>query len=145
MKTLPLIVVVVACVWGSSVSAQDKPGSVPVRCGLSDGTERSLEATVANGGRTYRCVETLDDKFQRSGVAWTQISPQPKPFYTSEAMLRRIGGGNAATSRGDVARCDLSTMNTNVSVDGRTYRCVEMLDGNFQPRGLVWTPVSPQP
>jgi hypothetical protein len=34
-------------------------------------------------------------------------------------------------------------VNSTVTVTGRTYRCVEVFDENFQPRGVAWTPVAP--
>jgi hypothetical protein len=34
-------------------------------------------------------------------------------------------------------------VNATVTLDGRTSRCVEILDENLQPRGAAWTPVTP--
>jgi hypothetical protein len=78
-------------------------------------------------------------------------TPTPKPRYTSEAMRQRMSAGSAAPrDRPDAMNCVLPNgseraLNTTVTVDGRTYRCIEVLDHNFQRRGVAWTPVSSQP
>jgi hypothetical protein len=72
------------------------------------------------------------------------VLAQEKPVYTSEAMLRRIARDTAVIL--DVGSCVLPdkterAVNTSVTVDGRTFRCVEVLDRNFRRRGVAWTPV----
>jgi hypothetical protein len=79
-----------------------------------------------------------------------QDEPTPKPTYTSEAMLRGIRAASAATAL-DVVNCTApdttqrAVNTTFTELDGRMYRCVVVLDRNFQRRGVAWTPVSPQP
>ena len=78
-----------------------------------------------------------------------QDKPTPKPTYTPEAMLKRIRPESTATVL-DGRSCVLPDetergVNSPVTVDSRTYRCVEVLDQRFQPLGVAWTPVSPQP
>lgn len=75
------------------------------------------------------------------------VSAQDKPVYTAEAMRKRIQG-TATVS--EVQRCVLPdntqrAVNTSVTVDGKSYRCVVMLDQNFLPLGVAWTPVDRQP
>ena len=116
-----------------------------MNCALPDKTERAVNTTVTVDGRTYRCIDVVDQTFQPRGVAWTT-----KPMYTAEAMLRRIGGSAATSDRVDAVNCVLPdkterAVNTTFTVDGRTYRCVDVLDQNLQRRGVAWTPVSPQP
>ena len=141
MSMLPVAVIVGAFAFGNHVSAQDT--ATPMNCALPDKTERAVNTTVAVDGRTYRCVDVLDEIFRRRGVAWTT-----KPTYTSEAMLRRIRG-SADTTGADTMNCagpvTEHPVNTTVTVEGRTYRCIAVLDQNFQRRGVAWTPVSPQP
>ena len=81
------------------------------------------------------------------GYVSAQDQPEPsKPVYTSEAMLRRI-----ALAGLNPARCVLPdsttelSVNSAVTVEGKTYRCVEVLNNNFQRIGVAWTPVSSQP
>jgi hypothetical protein len=79
-----------------------------------------------------------------------QDRPTPKPTYTPEAMLKRIRDANAGFIL-DAVNCVLQdkterAVNTTFTeLDGRTYRCVVVVDQNFQRRGVAWTPVSPQP
>ena len=75
-----------------------------------------------------------------------QDPPTPKPTYTSETGRLRISGGGGTSA----TRCALPDktereVNTTVTVDGRSYRCVQVLNRNFQWIGVAWTPVSPQP
>ena len=64
----------------------------------------------------------------------------PKPLYTSEAMLKRIGSSDPALRplscafRDDTQRA----VNTTVTVDGKTYRCVQVFNSNLQPTGFGW-------
>lgn len=150
MRMLPVAVVVGAFACGTHVSAQQKPTTerTDAGCVLPDKVERAVNATVTVDGRTYRCVEVLDENLQPRGVAWTSASASGKPSYTSEAMLRRIRGGSAATTERPAAMCVLAdkterAVNATVTLDGRTSRCVEVLDENLQPRGAAWTPLAP--
>jgi len=118
MRMLPLAVIVGTLAFGTYVSAQDKPTPKP----------------------TYTS-ETMLKRINGD-------TSTPKPTYTSEEMLKRINGGTAAAL--DAVNCVLPdkserAANTTVTVDGRTFRCVEVLDSNFKRRGVAWTPVSPQP
>ena len=75
-------------------------------------------------------------------------APTPKSVYTSEAMLRRISG--SAPFVLDVNNCVLPdkterAVNATVTVGDRAYRCVEVLDHNFQRRGVAWIVATPQP
>jgi hypothetical protein len=64
----------------------------------------------------------------------------PKPVYTATVMRARISGDLRD-------RCVVlpdkteRLVNTTVTVDGKSYRCVEVLDWNFQRVGVAWTPV----
>jgi hypothetical protein len=168
---LLVAVIVGAFACGSFVSAQEQRPSKPAytseamlarisggstattqrvdaMCALPDKSERAVNATVAVDVRTYRCVEVLDQNLQPLGAAWTSVSASGKPMYTSEAMVRRIRGGSAATTARAGAMCVLAdkterAVNATVTLDGRTSRCVEILDENLQPRGAAWTPVTP--
>ena len=64
-----------------------------------------------------------------------------KPQYTAEAMRKRIAGETAATCR--LADKTEHLVTTEVSLGGRTYRCVTVLDENLIPAGAAWTPVLP--
>jgi hypothetical protein len=94
-------------------------------------------------------VAVIVGAFAFGNYVLAQDKPTPKPTYTSEAMLKRISGGTATVL--DVVNCVLPdkterAVNTTFSeLDGRTYRCVVVLDQNFQRRGVAWTPVVPQP
>lgn len=95
MRMLPVVVIVGAVAFGSFVSAQDKPTPKPTytsemmrmritgggtgitNCVLPDKTERAVNTTVTVDGKSYRCVEMLDQNFQRIGVAWTPVQQQP--------------------------------------------------------------------
>jgi hypothetical protein len=98
-------------------------------------------------------VAAMVGAFAFGNYATAQDNPAPtsKPRYTAEAMRQRMSAGSAAPmDRPDAMNCVLPNgseraVNTTVTVDGRTYRCVEVLDQNFQRRGVAWTPVSPQP
>ena len=160
MRMLPLAVIVGAFACGTDLSAQDKPlytveamlrriGAATAvadanNCVLPDKAERPVNTTVTFEGRTFRCVEVLDENLQRRGVAW---SP-PKATYTRNVMLERIRPGSAPiTDPADAVNCVLtgkpeSLVDSTVAVDGRTYRCVEVADPNFQRRGVAWTPAS---
>jgi hypothetical protein len=162
MRMLPVAIIVGAFALGNSVSGQDNltpgPRADSMTCVLPDRTEHAVNTAVTVDGRTYRCVEALDQDFQPRGVAWTPVSLTPKPTYTSEAMLKRIRGDSTATpDRADATNCVLPdktehAVTTAVTVDGRTYRCVEVLEPNVQLRGLAWarrgvawTLISPEP
>jgi hypothetical protein len=113
-----------------------------IACVHPDKTDVPLNTTVRVDGRGIRCVEVLDQNFGSGGPAWTVL-----PLYASEAMLRR--DRDAAATR-DGVNCMLPDqterpVNPTVAVDGRTYRCVELLDENFAPRGAAWTPVASRP
>jgi hypothetical protein len=111
------------------------------------------EGEVVDGGNSMRTlpVAVIVGAFAFGTCLSAQDKPTPKPTYTSEAMLKRIRDGGAATAdRADAVNCVLPDkterpVNTAVTVAGRTYRCVEVLDENFQRRGVAWTPVAPQP
>jgi hypothetical protein len=64
----------------------------------------------------------------------------PKPLYTSDAMLKRIGSSDPSRHPLSCAFRDATerAVNTTVDVDGSTYRCVQVLDSNLQPTGLGW-------
>lgn len=172
MRILPLAVIAGAFALGPCVSAQDnhtpKPpytfetmlerirgdngatdGANARNCVVRDNTQLvPLNGTLTVRGRTYRCVEVLDQKLQPRGVAWT---PGSKPAYTSEAMLRRIAGGGVPTTSGaESINCVLADntqhpVNMNAAVGGRTYQCVEVLDRNLEQVGAAWTPLPPRP
>lgn len=77
------------------------------------------------------------------GVA-AQDKPDPRPVYTSEAMLQRIRQNSTAGRA--ALRCVLPdktehAVDATVTVRGRMYECVETFDQNLQPSGAVWTPV----
>jgi hypothetical protein len=160
MRILPIAVLVSVLLGGGFVSAQDEPGQRPVpgdaaaaTCVLPDETAHAVNTIGAVGSRTYRCVEVLDQNLQPRGVAWMNTRPR----YTSEAMLKRIGSAarDVAAARGLDARlrfdeptCFLPDktehlVETTVTVEGRTYRCVDILDRQLQSSGVAWTPVSP--
>jgi len=78
-------------------------------------------------------------------------TPTPKIYVRPEAeRLRQLRGADAATPL-DVVNCtapdttERAVNTTFTELDGRMYRCVVVLDRNFQRRGVAWTPVSPQP
>ena len=79
-------------------------------------------------------------------------TPTSPPIYNRpEAVrLRQLSGADAATPL-DVVNCTApdttqrAVNTTFTELDGRMYRCVVILDRNFQRRGVAWTPVSPQP
>jgi hypothetical protein len=147
MRMLPVAVIVGAVALGNYASAQDtQTPKPPSTCMLPDKTEHALDTPVTVDGRRYFCLEVLDLNFQPR-VAWAA-----KPPYTSEAMLRRdVSAINAAaTDRADVLKCLLPdkterAVNTPVTVDGRTYYCVEALEEDLQQRGVAWRLVSPRP
>lgn len=66
-----------------------------------------------------------------------------KPRYTAEAMRQRISGTPTAPCR--LADKTEHPISTTVAFAGRTYRCVTVLDENFNPVGAAWTAVDPQP
>jgi hypothetical protein len=74
----------------------------------------------------------------------TFLSAQDKPTYTAEMMRKRIGGGGTAVTNCVLPDKTERPVNTTVTVDGKSYRCVDVLDQNFQWIGVGWTPVSPQ-
>ena len=82
-----------------------------------------------------------------SAVAFgNYLSAQDKPRYTAEAMRERVRRPTVP----EIQRCVLPdntqrAVNTSVTFDGKSYRCVVMLDQNFLPLGVAWTPVDPQP
>jgi hypothetical protein len=76
-----------------------------------------------------------------------QDRPEPKPPYTSAAMLQRFAGGSATTPAERMAcihpdKTDVP-LNTTVRVDGRSIRCLEVLDQRFVSRGPAWTVLPP--
>jgi hypothetical protein len=97
MRMLPLAVIVGALAVGNHVAAQDTPTPKPTyasgtgrlrilggggtsarRCALPDTTERELNTTVTIDGKSYRCVQVLNQHFQWIGVAWTPVPSQPQ-------------------------------------------------------------------
>ena len=95
-------------------------------------------------------VAVIVSAFAFGNYVSAQDKPTPKPTYTTEVMLKRIRDASAATPL-DVVNCTLpdkterAVNTTFTELDGRTYRCVVVLDQNFQRRGVAWTPVAPQP
>jgi hypothetical protein len=158
---LRLAIIVGACVFGGYVSAQEKPASKPaytseamlrriggsaattaqadMRCVLPDKSEHVVNVTVTVDGSMYRCIEVLDRDLQPRGVAWQaspafRFDPQKRPPVTSDRIVLKCGLPDK-TER---------TVNTTVTLDGRTYRCVEVSDQIPGPRtGVAWTPVVP--
>ena len=109
-------------------------------------------------------VAVIVSAFTFGNYVLAQDKPTPKPTYTSEAMLKRISEGSETRpkppytsdamlrriSDGSTMTCVLPdkttrVVNTTVTVDGKTYRCVEVLDNNLRPNGVAWTLVLPQP
>ncbi len=82
-------------------------------------------------------------------------TPSAKPTYTAEAMRNRVRRAVPTTpvlppTVLDALNCVLPdkterAVNTIVTVNGRSYRCVEVLDQNFNRRGVAWPPVDPLP
>ena len=66
-----------------------------------------------------------------------------KPRYTTDVMRKRISGKAPETCR--LADKTEHLVTTAVAVGGRTYRCVTVLDENFNALGAAWTPVLEQP
>jgi len=66
-----------------------------------------------------------------------------KPRYTTDVMRKRISGETPVTCR--LADKTEHLVTTEVAVGGRTYRCVTVLDENFNAVGAAWTPVLEQP
>ena len=64
-----------------------------------------------------------------------------KPRYTADAMRKRVSGDTAVTCR--LADQTEHLVSTTVAVGGKTYRCVTMLNENFDPVGAAWTPAQP--
>ena len=64
----------------------------------------------------------------------------PKPVYTAEAMRARISG-NVPGQRCFLPDRAERAVNTTVTVEGKSYRCVAVLDWSFQQIGVAWTPV----
>ena len=64
-----------------------------------------------------------------------------KPQYTTDVMRKRISGDAPVTCR--VADKTEFLVTTAVALGGKTYRCVTVLDENFNPVGAAWTPVEP--
>ncbi len=62
-----------------------------------------------------------------------------KPRYTSDVMRKQISGETPAVCR--LADKTEHLVATTLVVGGKTYRCVTVLDGNFNPVGAAWTPV----
>jgi hypothetical protein len=62
-----------------------------------------------------------------------------KPRYTTDVMRKRISGEAPVTCR--LADKTEHLVTTTVAVGGKTYRCVTVLDENFNPVGAAWTPV----
>jgi hypothetical protein len=164
---LSLAVIVGVFALGNGVPAQGNPAPKPpytsevmlqriaggsattpgerMACVHPDKTVAPLNTTVRRDGRGMRCLEVLDQNFGSRGPAWTVL-----PLYTSEAMLRRDRDAATTTDRADAVQCVLPdrterAVSATVTVDGRTYRCVELLDENFEPRGAAWTPVASRP
>ena len=95
MRMLTIAVIAAAVAFGSYASAQDKPvvvskprytadamrkkisGDGGATCVLADKTEHPVTTTVAFAGKTYRCVEVLDEHLRPNGAAWTHTSSQP--------------------------------------------------------------------
>jgi hypothetical protein len=66
-----------------------------------------------------------------------------KPTYTTQVLRARIGD-DARSLR--PATCRLADkaehfVTTEVALGGRTYRCVTVVDVDFNPVGAGWTPV----
>ena len=66
-----------------------------------------------------------------------------KPRYTTEAMRQRMSAEPTATCR--LADKTAHLISTTVAFAGKTYRCVTVLNENFNPVGAAWTAVDPQP
>ena len=63
-----------------------------------------------------------------------------KPRYTADVMRKNIRRANPTCRLAD--KTD-HLVTTAVAVGGKTYRCVTMLDENFETVGAAWTPVEP--
>jgi hypothetical protein len=64
-----------------------------------------------------------------------------KPRYTADAMRKRVSGDTSVTCR--LADKTEHLVSTTVALSGKTYRCVTVLNENFNPVGAAWTPVQP--
>ena len=62
-----------------------------------------------------------------------------KPRYTAEAMRQRISGETPVTC--PLADKTQHPVSTTVAFAGKTYRCVMVLNENFNPVGAAWTRV----
>ena len=77
-------------------------------------------------------------------VAAESVSGQagaPKPPATFEDMLKQIGGASGDGGTGCVHRQTTTghALNTSLTVDGRTFTCVAVLDHTLATRGMAWT------
>lgn len=68
----------------------------------------------------------------------------PKPPYTSVEMRKRISGDIPVTCLLAADKTE-HLVNRTVTVAGKTYRCVSVLDEHLTRVGAAWTPVSPEP
>ena len=62
-----------------------------------------------------------------------------KPRYTTDVMRKQISGETPVTC--PLADKTEHLVTTTVAVGGKTYRCVTVLNENFNPVGAAWTPV----
>ena len=71
-------------------------------------------------------------------------SAAPKPTYTSVEMRKRIREGDTPVTCLLAADKTERLVNTTVTVGGKTYRCVSVLDEHLTRVGAAWTPVFPE-
>jgi len=107
--------------------------------------------------RVTATVAAIVGAFAFGHYALAQDKPTPTPTPKPAPMVYRTGDmlssarPATATTPLDVVNCtapDITERAVNTTfteLDGRMYRCVVVLDRNFQRRGVAWTPVSPQP
>ena len=62
-----------------------------------------------------------------------------KPRYTADAMRKKINAETPVTCR--LADKTEYPVTTAVAFAGKTYRCIMVLNENFNPVGAAWTPV----
>jgi hypothetical protein len=109
------------------------------------GATRVYSYSTFKGGDVMRMLSALVivGAVAVGGYTSAQDNPaSPKPPYTNPAMVRIFGHTPVSCVLPDKTDRPVDSV---VAVDGRTYRCVEVLSPEFFPLGVAWTPVSPQP